>query len=599
MSAMRTVRAQFTTVHHLLLQYGVNNQGHGASVTINDGVSTQSCALDQGPCDLLAGQGAVLLHAVPSVAGTFKKWETVCVSGDPSTVDCQIDMTADKTVGVDFIGANRLTVTVATSDPQALVFDTNHAHSCVGPATCNFDYAPGLSVDLFALSGTHSVFKQFSGDCSGTSCTVSMTADRTVTATFADAYFINLSNLGTGSGTVNPYVYCDFNNGCNATFEVGTTTVLTAIPFAGSQFIGWGGACSGTGTCQITSNSPVDITVTATFNQLPPVTLTVTKAGNGSGTVDSNPGGIACGLTCNAQFAAASMVTLSATPATGTNFASWSGDCAGSVSVCQVSMTTARNVTATFTLQSFTLNVAAAGTGAGTITGTGINCPNTCSVANVFGTMLTLTATPNAESSFTGWSGACTGTGACQVTFDAAKNVTANFAFVGPFNFANTSLPLSVPAGQPGVFSLSIQEHTASSGTITFTCVSGLPAGSTCSFNPNGIAFTAGTNTSINTLLTITTLPRTIGMNVDPSGGMNPIWAISLFAWVFVVPRRRRRQALMMLALALVVLLPACGGGGHSTTKTQSGTAAGTYTVVVNGSTGSAVKTTTVTLVVQ
>jgi aryl-phospho-beta-D-glucosidase BglC (GH1 family) len=76
-------------------------------------------------------------------------------------------------------------------------------------------------------------------------------------------------------------------------------------------------------------------------------TLTVTKAGNGGGTVTSTPSGINCGSTCSANFNGGTSVTLTATPAGGSTFAGWSGACAGTGS-CTVSMTQARSVTATF-----------------------------------------------------------------------------------------------------------------------------------------------------------------------------------------------------------------------------------------------------------
>jgi hypothetical protein len=43
------------------------------------------------------------------------------------------------------------------------------------------------------------------------------------------------------------------------------------------------------------------------------------------------------------------------------------------------------------------------------------------------GTVVAVTATPAAGYAFSSWSGACTGSGACLVTMDAAKTVTANF----------------------------------------------------------------------------------------------------------------------------------------------------------------------------
>jgi hypothetical protein len=598
MNAMRTVRARFTRVHHLGLGYGGANHGHAARVTINDAGSIHSCSLDEG-CDILVGQGEILLHAEPGPGGTFTQWEGSCSNGDLSSVDCQLNVNSDTSINADFFGPNRLTILVQTNDQGAYVYDGTGSHFCAGSGHCTFDYPPGTPVTLFAARANHSVFKQFDIDCGGATCNLNMSTDHVVIATFADGFFIQLSNQGTGNGSVDPHVYCDLDE-CNATFEVGTTVPLTAIPSPGSQFIGWGGACTGTGTCQLTSNLPEDISVTATFDLLPPQTLTVSKTGNGSGTVNSNPAGIACGATCNNTFAATSTVTLTPTSANGSSFTGWSGDCTG-MGMCQVTMNAARNVTATFSLQSFTLNVGMAGTGVGTVTGTGINCPGTCSVSNLYGTMLTLTGSPAVESSFAGWSGACTGTGTCQVTFDAAKNVTANFTFVGPFQFGTMPPPATVPAGQPAQFNLSIMENAGSSGTITFACA-GLPSGAACTFNPNSIPFTAGTNTTVNTQLTITTTPRTIAALNSPRE-VSPIWAVSLFAVIFAIPRRRRTYAIFALSVALLVMLPACGAGGQSSTttptKTQSGTPAGSYTVTINGATGTVSKTTTVNLVVQ
>lgn len=65
--------------------------------------------------------------------------------------------------------------------------------------------------------------------------------------------------------------------------------------------------------------------------------------------------------------------------------------------------------------------------GLGTVTGTGIDCPGDCSESYVDGTSVTLTATSDAGNSFSGWSGACSGTGSCSVSMTAARSVTATF----------------------------------------------------------------------------------------------------------------------------------------------------------------------------
>jgi hypothetical protein len=76
------------------------------------------------------------------------------------------------------------------------------------------------------------------------------------------------------------------------------------------------------------------------------------------------------------------------------------------------------------------LTVTRAGLGSGTVTSSpaNINCGATCSASFSGGTVVTLTATPDPNSSFTGWSGDCSGTAACTVTMNTAHNVTAAFA---------------------------------------------------------------------------------------------------------------------------------------------------------------------------
>ena len=77
--------------------------------------------------------------------------------------------------------------------------------------------------------------------------------------------------------------------------------------------------------------------------------LTVSKSGNGTGVVTSSPGGINCGATCSANFTSGASVSLTATPASGSTFAGWSGACAGT-GACMVSMNSVVSVTATFGL---------------------------------------------------------------------------------------------------------------------------------------------------------------------------------------------------------------------------------------------------------
>jgi len=161
-------------------------------------------------------------------------------------------------------------------------------------------------------------------------------------------------------------------------------------------------------------------------------TLTVSKAGTGSGTVTSGDGRITCGATCSASYTSGTVVTLTATPAFGSIFTGWSGCDAVSGTTCSVTMNGTRSATASFTLQTFTLSVTNTGLlSSGTVTSSDgrINCGATCSAAYASGSTVVLTATPTGFLSiFTGWDGCDTVSGTtCSVTMSSARSVTANF----------------------------------------------------------------------------------------------------------------------------------------------------------------------------
>jgi hypothetical protein len=91
--------------------------------------------------------------------------------------------------------------------------------------------------------------------------------------------------------------------------------------------------------------------VSATFTAATTTTtysLTLTKSGTGSGTVVSNPSGVSCGTDCSHTYTSGTAVTLTATPASGSAFAGWSGACSGT-GACTVTMSGARSVGAAFT----------------------------------------------------------------------------------------------------------------------------------------------------------------------------------------------------------------------------------------------------------
>ena len=91
--------------------------------------------------------------------------------------------------------------------------------------------------------------------------------------------------------------------------------------------------------------------------------LAAARTGTGSGVVTSSPVGINCGSDCTENYSSGTRVTLTATPESNSTFAGWSGDCTNSSGTCTVAMTSARNVTANFSVQSGKTNQSIGGLG--------------------------------------------------------------------------------------------------------------------------------------------------------------------------------------------------------------------------------------------
>ena len=115
-------------------------------------------------------------------------------------------------------------------------------------------------------------------------------------------------------------------------------------------------------------------------------------------------------------------------------FKGWTGGGCTGLGDCTLAMSGAKYVTASFQPATYTVQVSTSGGGVGTITGEGISCTTgatTGCTAVVDNTspyqVLTLTATPDANSLFKGWTGCTTSSGnTCTVTVSSAKLVTAN-----------------------------------------------------------------------------------------------------------------------------------------------------------------------------
>lgn len=366
---------------------------------------------------------SVTLTATPAANSTFTGW-TGCNS--TSGTSCTVTMNVAKTVTASFT-LQTFALTVNKSGTGTGTVTSSPAGVNCG-ITCSASFNSGTVVTLTASPSADSNFIGWAGACTGTgSCVVTMDAAKSVTATFTlQTFSFTVAKTGTGIGTVtsNPAgINCGAD--CSQSYDINTQVTLTATPAADSDFTGWSGACLGTGACNVTMDAAKSATANFTLKTF---TLTVTKTGSGTGVVASSPAGINCGTDCSETYDTNTLVFLTATSSLDSVFSGWSGACSGGAATCSVTVDAAKTVTGNFT-RLFPLSILKTGTGAGTVTSspTGIDCGGDCSETYLMNTVVTLTATPDVNSNFTGWSGGCTGTGNCTVTLDAAKSVTATF----------------------------------------------------------------------------------------------------------------------------------------------------------------------------
>lgn len=167
---------------------------------------------------------------------------------------------------------------------------------------CSHDYEAGTSVVLTAMAATDSTFIGWTGGgCSGTDdCSITLNADATVEAQFEATNSVTVTIAGSGTGSVTSVpAGIDCGSVCTHAFSPGTMITLTASAGTDSRFAGWGGACTGMGTCTLTLTAATD--VTAMF----------ASAGCGDGVIDSADGeqcdsGGVDSATCNALTCKAS-----------------------------------------------------------------------------------------------------------------------------------------------------------------------------------------------------------------------------------------------------------------------------------------------------
>jgi hypothetical protein len=270
-------------VYNLITNWASSGGGNASltvsvtgSGTVTSNPSGISCS---STCShTFTGGSPVTLTPTPANGWAFSSWGGAC-SGSGG---CTVTMNAAESVTATFAQTVTLSVSVAgsgtvTSSPPGI--------NC--GSTCSAGYAPGTQVTLTATPASGWKLSGWANACSGTgTCLVTMNSSQSVTATFVQSTFTLAVSL-TGNGTVMSTpagISCPST--CNASFNSGTPVTLTATPTQGMSFIGWSGACSGTGSCSVTMSAAENVSAAFTTNGDPPNSRTWVSAASGS---DSNP----------------------------------------------------------------------------------------------------------------------------------------------------------------------------------------------------------------------------------------------------------------------------------------------------------------------
>jgi hypothetical protein len=219
----------------------------------------------------------------------------------------------------------------------------------------------------------------------------------------------DVSDVAVGPGTL--ITFSAPSSGASlVTTNFTTTTDANGVALASVTANGLTGAYVVTATAQAISQP-----VYFDLSNRTPYTLSVHVTGAGAGSVDPT-GGV---------YPQGQVITLTATPATGSYLAGWSGDIISTTNPLVFIMDDHKTITATFELLSYTLTVHQAGDATGDV--------RLEPAGGVYehGTVVTLTVTFSPGVDFGGWTGDLQGTANPGALFmDSDKVVTAHFALV-------------------------------------------------------------------------------------------------------------------------------------------------------------------------
>jgi len=248
---------------------------------------------------------AVTLLAEAEEGYRFVNWTgDVDTIADVDNAETAITMNGDHSITANFVVVYYLTISSTASG------------SVTTPGEGTFAYYEGTVVDLVAEAKEGYRFVNWTGDVdtiangNAASTTITMNGDYSIAANFVAVYDLTISSTAGGSVTTpgeGTFIY-----------DTGTVVSLVANPLSGYYFVNWTGDVStvanvNTASTTITMNR--DYSIMATFVVVYDLTISstaggsVTLPGEGAFTYDTG-----------------TVVSLTATPASGYQFVNWTGD---------------------------------------------------------------------------------------------------------------------------------------------------------------------------------------------------------------------------------------------------------------------------------